>query len=142
MRHRLKSVPLLRLSAGEGRGETQRDEGATGDVALGATEADAGAEMVGHGAGEDRPHRIADPTHESKQDSQLENLQAGMAEGWVHKLGQEGKKEQGGLRIEEVDQDALSENTQKPALAVGSLEKLRIVATERPNAEIDQIRGA
>ena len=60
----------------------------------------------------------------------MENLQAGMAQGWVHKLGQEGKKEQGGLWIQQIDQDALSENAQKPAFAAGRLEKLRIVATE------------
>jgi hypothetical protein len=58
-----------------------------------------------------------------------------MAQGWVHKLGQEGKKEQGGLWIQQIDQDALSE----PAFAAGRLEKLRMVATASANAEIDQI---
>jgi len=83
----------FRFGAQEGGGKTEGDESAAGYVSLNATQADAGAEMVGHGASEDRPHRIADPAHESKQDSQLENLQAGMAQGWVHKLGQKSKKE-------------------------------------------------
>lgn len=38
-----------------------------------------------------------------------------------------------------LTRDALSENAQKPAFAAGRLEKLRMVAKESANAEIDQI---
>jgi len=44
-------------------GKTEGDESVAGDVTLSATEADEGAEVVGNSASENRPHRIADPTH-------------------------------------------------------------------------------
>jgi len=65
-----------------------------------------------------------------------------MAERRVHELRQKSKKEQGGLGIEEVDQDALSENVEEPSVAIGGLHQLRIVAAERLNAEVDQVCGA
>jgi len=123
-------MALFAFGAGEGRGETEGDEGAAGDVSLGAAETNAGAKTVSYSAGKQGPHRVATPAHQSKQDSQLKDLQRGMPPGRIHKLRQKSKKEQRGFWIEKIDKNALTENVQKPALAVGGFEKLRIVAKE------------
>src|SRR6266853_1835401 len=71
-------ITLFRFGAGEGGGQAEGDECAAGDVSLGAAETNAAAKTVSYSAGEHGPDRIAAPAHQSKQDSQLENLQSGM----------------------------------------------------------------
>ena len=51
-----------------------------------------------------------------------------MSKGRVHKLREKSKEEQGGLGIKQIDQHALSENVQKPAVAIGGLQQFGIVA--------------
>ena len=113
---------LFVFCAGEGRGQAESDESAAGDVALSSTETDAGTKTVGYGAGKDGPDGIAAPAHKREQNSQLENLQSGMAKRWIHKLRQKSQKEKRGFWIEQINQNALGENVKEPTVAVGGFQ--------------------
>ncbi len=52
-----------------------------------------------------------------------------MPAGRIHKLREKCEKEQSSFWIGQIDENALTESVEKPALAVGGLQKLRVVAT-------------
>ena len=126
---------------GEGCGQAERDQDAAGNIARGFRPARAGLQGAGDGAGEQRPEHVANNTHEGKQGAEEENLRGDFPAGRNHELRQEGEEEKSSLRIQDIYDDSLSENTTESCLS-GSRGGERIFLTDFLYAEKDQVRGA
>ena len=90
-------------------GEPQADKRAAGEPALEAQEGPIAAEQITRGPGREREHPVAYDAETHEGEAENENLPMQPATRGIDELRQEGEEEDRRLRIEEIDDEAVTE---------------------------------
>ena len=101
---------MSRAAVRRRRGESERDEDPAGREPAQTGDCAAAAQPAGEGVGEQGVGGVRAERDQHEQAAEERDLQPRGAAARVDELRQEGEEEEGGLRIEDVDDDALGED--------------------------------